>query len=408
MKIRSISCFIDPASEALETGIEKRARFAQEAVSLFNQAGYEVQTTRLVTTPFPRWFSSLEPAAAVRQALEIEKSAGENHFSYLALGPALPEQPQSYAVIPDILSATQHVFLGGFMASRAAGISLAGVKACARVIHQAATITPDGFANLRFAAIANLPPYGPFFPSSYASGPEPAFSLAIESADLAIAAFQQARTLEECRQNLLASLDLHSRRLMEVSMQLQQAHQVEFKGLDISLAPYPEDWCSMGKALELLGPTSAGLSGSLAAAAFIADTLDMGTWKKVGFNGLMLPVLEDSVLAQRSSDGTLTLRDLLLFSAVCGAGLDTVPLPGDSTVEQLTAVLLDVAALANRLGKPLTARLMPVPGKKAGENTSFDFSFFANGSVLDLPAQPLSGPLAGSETFTLHPRSNPV
>jgi hypothetical protein len=163
----------------------------------------------------------------------------------------------------------------------------------------------------------------------------------------------------------------------------------------------------MGKAIELLGPESVGLSGSLAAAAFIADTLDLGTWKKVGFNGLMLPVLEDSILAQRSIDGTLTVRDLLLFSAVCGAGLDTVPLPGDSTVEQLYAILLDVAALANRLGKPLTARLMPVPGKKAGERTGFDFSFFANGAVLDLPAQPLFGPLAGKdETILLHPRTH--
>ena len=134
----------------------------------------------------------------------------------------------------------------------------------------------------------------------------------------------------------------------------------------------------------------------------------MGTWKKVGFNGLILPVLEDSVLGRCSSDGTLTLRDLLLLSTVCGAGLDTVPLPGDANIEQLTAVLLDVAALANRLGKPLTARLFPVPGKKAGEATGFDFSYFVNGTILDLPALPLSGPLAGNETFILHPRTNPV
>ena len=34
------------------------------------------------------------------------------------------------------------------------------------------------------------------------------------------------------------------------------------------------------------------------------------------------------------------------------------------------ALLLDVAALALRLNKPLTARLMPIPGKKAGRNTN--------------------------------------
>jgi uncharacterized protein len=117
-----------------------------------------------------------------------------------------------------------------------------------------------------------------------------------------------------------------------------------------------------------------GLHGSVAAAAIMADSLDRGHWLRTGFNGLFMPVLEDSILAQRAQT-TLTLKDLLLYSTVCGSGLDTVPLPGDATQEQIAAVLLDVAALSMRLAKPLTARLMPVPGKKAGEMTAFDFSF---------------------------------
>ncbi len=155
--------------------------------------------------------------------------------------------------------------------------------------------------------------------------------------------------------------------------------------------------------MERLGVPQLGLNGSLAAAAFVADTLDRGRWKRAGFNGLMLPVLEDSILAARSQD-SLTLKDLLLYSAVCGTGLDTVPLPGDASPEQLSAVLLDLAALSVRLDKPLTARLMPVPGKKAGDPTSFDFSFFANGYIMALPAAPLQGLLASSETFSLKPR----
>jgi uncharacterized protein (UPF0210 family) len=142
----------------------------------------------------------------------------------------------------------------------------------------------------------------------------------------------------------------------------------------------------------------------LAAAAFIADTLDRGTWPRAGFNGLMLPVLEDSTLAERTSQGILTIKDLLLYSAVCGTGLDTIPLPGDATEEQLTALLLDVAVLSIRLGKPLTARLMPIPGKSAGDPTDFHFDYFTNGSVMSLPASPLIGSLAEDQTFTLYPR----
>jgi len=118
----------------------------------------------------------------------------------------------------------------------------------------------------------------------------------------------------------------------------------------------------------------------------------------------MLPVLEDSILAARAAQGSLTLKDLLLFSAMCGAGLDTVPLPGDSAPEQLEGVLLDVAAIALRLNKPLIARLMPLPGKRAGDPVAFDFEFFAKGAVLALPAAPLSRGLAGEETLSIRPR----
>jgi len=86
---------------------------------------------------------------------------------------------------------------------------------------------------------------------------------------------------------------------------------------------------------------------------------------------------------------------------VCGTGLDTIPLPGDVTADQIAALLLDLSALALRLDKPLTARLMPIPGKKAGDPTDFDFSFFANSKVMTLEADPLTGLLARDEVFQL-------
>ncbi len=96
----------------------------------------------------------------------------------------------------------------------------------------------------------------------------------------------------------------------------------------------------------------------------------------------MMPVLEDSVLAQRVAEGLFTVNDLLLYSTICGTGLDTVPLPGDVSEAELAGILLDVAALATALGKPLTARLFPVPGKRAGDEANFDFPFFVPSRVL--------------------------
>jgi uncharacterized protein (UPF0210 family) len=177
-----------------------------------------------------------------------------------------------------------------------------------------------------------------------------------------------------------------------------------FGGIDFTLAPYPEQRLSLGYALERCGVPAVGLSGSTAAAAFLADSLDRVTFQRAGFSGLMFPVLEDATLALRAAEGMYSISDLLLYSTVCGTGLDTVPLPGDASPDQIYAVLLDLAALSLRLNKPLTARLMPIPGKASGEPTEFDFSYFANSRILSLPAQALRGLLAGSETIEILPR----
>ena len=145
--------------------------------------------------------------------------------------------------------------------------------------------------------------------------------------------------------------------------------------------------------------------GSLSAAAILAETLGRGKWQKAGFNGLMLPVLEDSTLADRSVEGSFSIKDLLMYSAVCGTGLDTVPLPGDITIDEIGALLIDIAALSLRLNKPLTARLMPVPGLKSGEMTQFDFDFFKNGKILDFPASRLGRALSTSEWIEIRSRN---
>ena len=101
----------------------------------------------------------------------------------------------------------------------------------------------------------------------------------------------------------------------------------------------------------------------------------------------------------------LTVADLLLYSSVCGAGLDTVPLPGDTSAGALAAILLDVAALALRLNKPLTARLMPLPGKQAGDELRFDSAYFAPSRVLAARATGLGGLFAGDESFDILSRA---
>jgi uncharacterized protein (UPF0210 family) len=92
----------------------------------------------------------------------------------------------------------------------------------------------------------------------------------------------------------------------------------------------------------------------------------------------MVPVLEDNLLAKRWEEGTFSIDSLLAYSAVCAGGLDTIPLPGDTSEEKIARILGDVASLAFKWQKPLAARLLPVPGKKAGDRTEFDDPRMAN------------------------------
>ncbi len=399
LKIRSITTLLNPGWPLDVSLLEKAGRFRRESADAVAAAGFEVQTTRLATVPFPQLVP--DPTGAVDFALALEAAAAAHGWGYVSLGPAPADSPGHFAVLPDVFAATETVFAAGTIATPEAGVSLPAVRAAADVMHRSAGLLPNGFGNLYFAALANVPPGGPFFPAAYHAGGPPAFAFATEAAGLAVEAFEAAGSLAQAKSALAHAVETHAARLEAVAAGLATQHGLHFAGTDFTLAPFPEEARSIATALERLGLPALGLHGSLAAAAFLVASLDEARFRRTGFNGLMLPVLEDWTLAKRAAEGRLRLNDLLLYSAVCGTGLDTIPLPGSASADQLSAVLLDLAALSARLNKPLTARLMPVPGKKAGEETGFDFPFFANSRVLDLPAEPLQGLLAGDGVFSL-------
>jgi uncharacterized protein len=400
MKIRSITYFCNPKYPIDEKIIRKAGIFLSEAKSAYEAAGYEVQTVRLATIPFPELLGAENIGKLPEFTSQIDNIAQGLKIGYLSLGPALPEFPPSYEIIPEAISVSKIIFFGGVMADKARGINLAAIRACADVIVKCAPIEPNGFANLQFAALANVKAGAPFLPAAYHDTDEPAFAIATESADLAVQAFENARSLEEGRSSLVSQIEKHGKKLTEVAKSLD----CQFGGIDFSLAPFPDDAHSLGNAVEKMGVPKIGLHGSLAAAAILTEAIDRADFPHTGFSGFMQPILEDSVLAKRAAEGTLTIKDILLYSAVCGTGLDTIPLPGDTTSGQLVPLLLDLCALALRLDKPLTARLMPIPNKKAGDETNFDFAFFAPSKVMALDSAELNSPFHQKEILQLKKR----
>ena len=414
MKIRSITYFCNPKYPLDEQILQQAGTFLSEAKSAYEAAGYEVQTVRLATIPFPQLLGDEQIGKLPELVTHFEGIAQQHNIGYVSLGPALPEMPRSYEVIPEGIFVSKNIFFGGVMASREKGISLSAVKACAKVIVKSAAIEPNGFANLQFAALANVKAGAPFFPAAYHDGDEPAFAIATESADLAVLAFENAKTLGDGRKALISEVTKHGQAISRVSQSLISNLQTsittpqlpKFLGIDFSLAPFPDDTHSLGNAVEKMGVPKIGYHGSLAAAAILTEAVDRADFPHTGFSGFMQPVLEDSILARRAAEGILTIKDALLYSTVCGTGLDTIPLPGDTTSEQLVPLLLDLCALALRLDKPLTARLMPIPGKKAGDETNFDFAFFAPSRVMALESAESNSPLNSQEVLQINKRSN--
>jgi uncharacterized protein (UPF0210 family) len=402
MNIRTITYFLDPGFPLADERFAAAGQAVGEAKAALVEAGYTVQTTRLAMTPFPRVLGG-DVGRVQQLALDLEAACFVHKLDYATLGPARPSDgPAMYQAIPAALGATDHVFASASIAEPGGALSLPAVRWAAEAIQACSTLTPDGFGNLRFAALANVAPGAPFFPAAYHDGGAPAFAIGVEAADLAVTACAEATSLADARARLVRLVEDHASRIAKALKKLRGAR---FGGIDFTLAPFPEAARSLGAALERLTGQPIGQHGTLAAAAFLADSLDRAKLPHVGFSGLFFPVLEDAALAARAAEGRLSVVDLLLYCTVCGAGLDTVPLPGDTNASALAAILLDLGALALRLNKPLTARLMPVPGKQAGDEVKWDFPYFAPSRVLAARSEILGGLFASDESIELVPRS---
>lgn len=403
MKIRSVTYFFDPGWPLRRDRFDDASRLLEEARSVFPSMGYEVETTRVVLPSFCNMLPELNESRCADLSRRVEAECFVRAIDYASLGSALPTSPSSYDLLPTLLASAQNIFASAVIAEKNRGVSVRACQATARAIQRVSQLGGDGFANLRLAALACVPPFSPFFPAAYHDGGSPGFAIATEAADLAIEAIGSSQTLPEARARLGELIAQHAGAVARGANRAASAAGARFLGIDFSLAPFPEEKRSLGTALEKLGVPAVGMAGTVTAAAILAAALDQAEAQSIGFRGLLLPQLEDAVLARRAAQGLLTISDLMIYSSLCGTGLDTIALPGDIRPEQLAAQLLDVGALALRHDKPLTARLMPIPGRQAGDEVDFGFEYFAPSRVLALKSEGLTGLLAGEDWIEIPP-----
>jgi uncharacterized protein len=357
--------------------------FLQGAKRAVTDAGYEVQTLRVATQPLLESAPSRARAEALTALQALDRTMVAEGV-LLSIGPALGpdgDDPDFPAWAAELARTTQNVSFSVRVASPERGASPRGVTAAGEAMVAIAHATAGGIGNFRFAAAASVPAGTPFFPVAYHSG-SAAVALGLESPPLLAAAFAGANTLAEAKQRLAQALESRLGPLERLVRGLARHDERAYLGIDVSPAPGKD--ASIGEAIEALTGVPFGSASTLAGCAAITDVLKSLHLKTCGYSGLMLPVLEDPLLAQRATEGRYSVRELLLYSSVCGTGLDVVPLPGDTPADRLAGLIVDVAALSTKLRKPLSARLFPIPGRKVGEVAKFANPYLTDCAVMKL------------------------
>jgi uncharacterized protein (UPF0210 family) len=383
-KIRAITAFINLDRAQYQQQVADAMAMLKRARTVFESRDYEVETIRITTQPFPEYTKGLTTEQALAFFKNYDALAEQQKFA-ASIGPAMLNagDPESQAdLLVDVLKSTKSINASLVVADEN-GVRWPSVGAAARTMLKLAA-TEHSQGNFKFSAIALVPPLTPFFPGSYHTGFGHQFAIALESANTVAAALQGAPDLATARQRLIDRLGSEARSVEALAGRVDQDTGWTYMGIDLSPAPLKN--VSIGAALETLTAQPMGSPGTLTGAATITAAIRDIQIKQTGYNGLMLPVLEDSRIAQRWSEGRLSLDSLLSYSAVCGTGLDTVPLPSDTSEQQLELIIGDMASLAVKWHKPLSARLLPVLGKKAGEMTEFDDPYLVNATL-----QPIRG-----------------
>jgi uncharacterized protein len=379
-KVRTITAFINIERGRYQIQVSEAVDFLKKAKVSFDKQGYTVQTLRVVTQPFPEYTNGVSRADALQFFKNLDGIAQQDHLM-ISIGPAYLTGDDGGAqaeLLADILKNTKSLY-GTVIVANGEGVNWAAVKSAAGIIKTLEDNTPHSEGNFRFAATANVPAYSPFFPAAYHAGAGHQFAIGLESANTVAAAFQGASDYTDARRRLIDLLFPQAFDAEQISVQIGGEQGWNYLGQDLSPAPSVD--ASIGTAIELLSKQPFGASGTMTAVGTITSALKEIGARRVGYSGLMLPVLEDATLAERWNAGLFSVDALMSYSAVCGTGLDTVPLAGDTSVDTLARMIGDVATLSVKWNKPLSARLLPVAGKLAGDRTEFTDPRLINGII---------------------------
>src|ERR1700735_3770346 len=354
-KVRAITAFVRVDVNSLDQQIGEAVVVLRSAKAEFEKQGYETETVRIVTQPLAELVKGQSEAQALDFLKRLDDLAAKEKF-IPSVGPAMmhdDDDPTTVRLAEKVLSTLSSVQINTVIADDD-GIHWNVIKETAALIHYVSEHSSHSQGDFQFTATAMLKAYGPFYPGTWHEGPGKQLSIGFEGANVVQEVFARTRgDFPKSVAELTRQLTVHAKVAEVIGERVASAKGWTFMGVDPTPAPLGD--VSIGAAMETYTGAKFGSSGTLTAALAITSAVKAVPVKQIGYSGLMVPVMEDKMLAHRWAEGSYHTDDLLAYSAVCGTGLDTLPLPGDVSVEQLRRILGVGAAPAWKRKKPFAA-----------------------------------------------------
>lgn len=374
---------------------DKITRYAGQLVASCNRIerryGIEVANKRISISPIGVVGAPFSSEQLVEVAVTLDKAAHELGVDFIGGFTALVEKGMSKGdqalieAIPQALTETQRICSSVNVASTRAGINMDAILKMGQIIKQAAELTADddGLAAAKLVVFANIPQDVPFMAGAYLGIGEAdaVVSVGVSGPGVVKAALEKALAEDE-NMDLSRAADVIKQtaaRLTRagelVGREVAQLLNLPFGIVDLSLAPTPNRNDSVGEIFEAIGIPAFGAPGSTAFLSMLNDAVKKGgafaSSHVGGLSGAFIPVCEDLTIAESAANGTLSLEKLEAMTAVCSVGLDMVAIPGDTSAEMISAIIADEMAIGVINKKTTAARLIPAPGKKAGDIVRF-------------------------------------
>jgi len=378
--------------------------------------GIPIVNRRIAVSPIGRVAAGLKTEGLLAVARTLDAVAAEvgvdlvGGFTALVQKGSTEADRQLIAALPEVLSTTQRVCSSVNVGTTAAGINMDAVAALGHILKDTAERTKDhdGFGCAKLVIFGNAPNDNPFMAGAFHGTGETdcVINIGVSGPGVVKAAVEDLVALAPTKPSLgdiaeeIKSTAFRVTRVGElIGREVAARLGVAFGIVDLSLAPTPQVGDSVGEILQAMGVVRIGAPGSTAALAMLNDAVKKGgsfaSSSVGGLSGAFVAVSEDAALARAVEAGDLTLAKLEAMTSVCSVGLDMIAVPGDTDAETLSAIIADEVAIGVINHKTTAVRVIPVPGKAAGDLAVFG-GLFGEMRILPIHAA------GGSTDFVRH------